>query len=916
MSSGELTRTVETLFSPDDVVELRTFKNGAPSSGFFDDPEKLVEAAVKYDRKGYEVYVTLNRLRRELLHRRTNTAERAKRGEGTADGDVERRLWVFIDADPERVSGISATDAEKEQSRLRVLEIQAFLAERGWGRGILCDSGNGYHLLYPIDLPNDDESRGLVGGVLEALHAKFTDEVVKVDRTTKNAARITKLYGVVAKKGEDHPDRPHRPSRILEVPKDLSPVSPELLSEIAALKPQGAVSHNGSHSSVGPSQSIEWVRKFIDKHDIPIGKHGPWNGDGYSWEIDEPCIWNGHTDTSFWMGVKSTGQIVGGCHHDSCTEYFWDDIREHYEPGSKERKAKPEGNQAQRLVGYAMEDVSELFLDQNGAEHALAAGCPIQLDRRCYGWLRRLFWEHDAAVASTDLLGTVAGLLRAFAEVSGNEHHLHLRAAQYADAVYLYLGPGRTVRVDAEGWELDPNPPVMFRRVTNLKELPNPDRGGSLDLLDDFITAREDRDHRLAKTWLALALLADVPRPLLLAHGPQGSTKSSVQRVLKNIIDPAKPTTLKLREKDFEQNINKSFIPFFDNVSTITDSMADELSKAGTGAGNAVRKLYEDDEDVIREYKRAMLLNGLIIPTEKADLIDRLLPVALKRVPKIDRETERRMDALFDERHPKLLGAVLDGLAGALSYHEEVRGLPRMADWGEYAIAFYKHLGWGGYDGFTTDWGIIEEGQHETTLEASALAQCVVAAVKEHGVVEDTPKSVLKLLRDTAYSEDIDADSKNNDFPASASWLWRKLVPVIPTLEAFHISVTEGTQGRDSSKKRLIRIARFDTPGGDSITPAGDSKENMLTPEKADTYGMGTAGTAGTAYFPENSRYPTNAVENRGSVLQDGKNAVPADLADPKAYLSGKSGDSSEGNAVPANDSADPESLDDDTGEV
>jgi hypothetical protein len=161
--------------------------------------------------------------------------------------------------------------------------------------------------------------------------------------------------------------------------------------------------------------------------------------------------------------------------------------------------AAKEGNQAQRLVGYAMADAFELFLDQNGTEHALIAGVPVPLDRGCYGWLRRLFWEHEEAAATTDLLGTVAGQLRAFAEVSGNERVLHLRAAQHAGAVYLYLGPGRVVRVDGGGWDLDPNPPVMFRRVVNLKELPTPKRDGSLNLLDAFITAREDRDHRLAK---------------------------------------------------------------------------------------------------------------------------------------------------------------------------------------------------------------------------------------------------------------------------------------------------------------------------------------------------------------------------------------------------------------------------------
>jgi hypothetical protein len=111
----------------------------------------------------------------------------------------------------------------------------------------------------------------------------------------------------------------------------------------------------------------------------------------------------------------------------------------------------------------------------------------------------RAIKEYEETAASTELLGTVAGQLRAFAEVSGNEHTLHLRAAQHEGAVYLYLGPVRVVRCDAEGWRLDPNPPVMFRRVANLKELPDPERGGSLDLLDAFVTAQEERGDTLPR---------------------------------------------------------------------------------------------------------------------------------------------------------------------------------------------------------------------------------------------------------------------------------------------------------------------------------------------------------------------------------------------------------------------------------
>jgi hypothetical protein len=495
----------------------------------------------------------------------------------------------------------------------------------------------------------------------------------------------------------------------------------------------------------------------------------------------EHCPWNEHTDGAPFLGQLPNGKITARCHHNSC-DYNWHDFREFYDPKAERKPAAEvnedsgektkKGNQAKRLIGYAVDAATELFVDQNGAEHALVDGAPVPLDRGCYGWLRRLFWEHEEIAATTDVLGTAVGQLRAFAEDTGIVHTLHLRAAQHGGAMYLYLGPGRVIKVDAYGgWKFDAYLPVMFRRVLNLKELPNPERGGSLDDLDAFITAREPRDHRLAKTWLVLALLANINRPILLAHGPQGATKSSVQRVLKNIIDPAKPTTLKLREKDFEQNINKAFIPYFDNVSSITEHMADELSKAVTGAGNAVRALYENDSDIIREYKRAMLLNGLTIPTDKADLIDRILPVALKRVPKGDRETERRMQSLFDERHPKLLGAVLDGLAGALYNHEEVRGLPRMADWAEYAIALYKHLEWGGTAGFMADWAVVEEGQHATTLEASILAQAAVYVVEQHGpVVNESPSDMMDLLKAAAESLRLSPD-KDKEFPKTANWL-------------------------------------------------------------------------------------------------------------------------------------------------
>lgn len=117
-----------------------------------------------------------------------------------------------------RPSGVSATDAEKKAAHRRALEVREFLGGLVWPEPVVGDSGNGCHLLYRIDLPNDRESLGLVKGILESLAFKFSDKVVEMDVTTCNAARIWKLYGTTSRKGDDAGNRPHRRSKLLKVP--------------------------------------------------------------------------------------------------------------------------------------------------------------------------------------------------------------------------------------------------------------------------------------------------------------------------------------------------------------------------------------------------------------------------------------------------------------------------------------------------------------------------------------------------------------------------------------------------------------------------------------------------------------------------------------------------------------------------
>ncbi len=215
--TGEIWQTVQILRQPGEVAEIRAFSGKGVSSGYFDDYRRLASCATQLDDKGYQVYMTLNPVLPALLARSDNRLESRLKAT-TADRDVVRRSWLPVDLDPVRPSGISASDPERRAAAQRAVEIKGCLAEKGWPDPLEADSGNGAHLLYWVDLPNDRESLELVKGILATLDFIFSDGVVSVDTGVANAARIWKLYGTMARKGDSTGDRPHRRSRLLTLP--------------------------------------------------------------------------------------------------------------------------------------------------------------------------------------------------------------------------------------------------------------------------------------------------------------------------------------------------------------------------------------------------------------------------------------------------------------------------------------------------------------------------------------------------------------------------------------------------------------------------------------------------------------------------------------------------------------------------
>jgi len=240
---SEVIRTLNLFIGKGNIAEIRILNafgaRGRNDSGYFDNFAQAAGALQGYatSAKNPGIYFVLNPFVPELMARAANRfQERAS--DTTQDADIVSRRWFFIDCDPKRKTGISATDTEWQAAKSKAEAVAEWLkVEHGFCSPIFASSGNGFHLHYRIDVPADDEHRDMIKSCLRAIAAKFDDNTVTIDTKVFNAARICKLYGTMARKGDHTDDRPHRLSQILSVPESLDPVCPFAMMDLAKLAP-------------------------------------------------------------------------------------------------------------------------------------------------------------------------------------------------------------------------------------------------------------------------------------------------------------------------------------------------------------------------------------------------------------------------------------------------------------------------------------------------------------------------------------------------------------------------------------------------------------------------------------------------------------------------------------------------------
>jgi len=340
INEKEVRRMIKVIKPNGQLFEIRIMLPGKKNlSGYFTDADTAVEKLkTNINLKNAIVYFTLNYVDPGCYSRLQRDHFEAFPENATTDADIIGYNWLMVDLDPKRPTGASSSDEELQKARALGEEVKKYLKVRGFSEPLMAMSGNGIHLLYKVGLKNTDENKALIKRCLQALDLVFSNDDIKVDTSTFNPARICKMYGTLAQKGSNTPERPHRMSRILSEADSYTETPKAYLEKFAddvLPKEQKPEAYNNYRPQ---SFDIEtWMARYGIQY-----KEKKQSGTYTKYVLDECPFNSNHKAPDSMITVGDNGKIGFYCFHNSCQDKHWQDVRIKYEPNAYEKAYGPD----------------------------------------------------------------------------------------------------------------------------------------------------------------------------------------------------------------------------------------------------------------------------------------------------------------------------------------------------------------------------------------------------------------------------------------------------------------------------------------------------------------------------------------------------------------------------------------------
>lgn len=468
-------------------------------------------------------------------------------------------------------------------------------------------------------------------------------------------------------------------------------------------------------------------------------------------------------------------------------------------------------SQADRLVNLCISQQPIFFHDQHKTPYMRVRQADVNVimpirSRQFKSWLANLMWRTEQKVPGTEGLNSAINVLQGKALLEGEQYTLYNRVAPAEDGFWIDMADDkwRAIKVDAQGWRIVDDPPILFRRYSHQLPLSKPKAGGDpWKLLDYLNIDGEDEDTRLTLMCACASFYIPlIPHPILVLYGIQGSGKTWVFVILRRVFDPSSIEVLSMPrdERERVQQLDHHWLAFYDNITSMPSWVSDSLCRAATGGGFTKRELYSDDEDVIYNFKRCVGLNGINIAAQRGDLLDRSLLVGLQHIQNENRRTEEKLLADFEKEKASILGGFLDILVKAIQLYPTInpKGLFRMADFSRWGCAIAKALGKTEED-FTKAYESKVRSQIEEAAHASPVATVLldylekIVLNKEKKEWEGKPTDLFIILLE--HAKTLEISTRQKSWPKAPHVLVRQLNELAPSLKSLGWEVVTSKSG-------------------------------------------------------------------------------------------------------------------------
>jgi len=770
----------------------------------------------------------------------------------------------------------AATESEIQVAKERMFSLVEWLKNKGYGNPYVDFSGNGYRVALRVDIPVYGHEK--IGAQLNAFFEEAKAEFPFLENIS-DLPRIIKVPGTWSLKGNNTPERPHRQAYIISLG-DTTP-NEKLKEHILNLKngkePTDAT--NATNATFTSScanlklneRKVQKLRPCFRRF-LEVGGRFTPKGDRSSetrmrQQLVQEMVSAGFSKADIlsactlfddYDAEKSRTEVervFNQIEKDGITHWTCKSIHKHggclgaecrlYAKNiglteDEQTKRKKRDSQADLLVEYCLAQNPTVFHDQHGTPYARIKQNNVNVimpvrSRQFKSWLAGLMWQKRKKAPGNEALMSARNVIESMALHDGNECNLYNRVAPGENGsiwVDMCDDKWRAINITADGWTIVNDPPILFRRYSHQKPLPEPIRGGNIWKIFEFtnLEKNDEESQLVLLVTIVSYLIPEIPHVVLVFYGIQGSGKTLIFKLIRRLIDPSSVETLAMPRDENErvQQLVHHWCAFYDNITNIPIWVSDTLCRAATGGGFTKRELYTDDEDVIYDFMRCVGLNGINIAAQRGDLLDRSLLIGLKSIPADRRREEKEILAAFERCRAEILGGVLDALSQAIKLYPVTNPpkLFRMADFTKWGCAIAKALGKTEKD-FIDAYDKKVKEQIEEAAHSSPVATVLLDFMESRKEWEGTPSALYRELLACAKTNGISTRTKA--WPKAPHILIRQLNELIPALAALDLEVETGIH--TGTQRRVIINNKKSVSSVKSVKPQnGTNATNGISP--------------------------------------------------------------------------------------